>query len=163
MSRACGEGNLPEELPEADPGREQVVGGTRILAVDYGRRRIGLAISDPLGITTHPLRPLEAPALTAKIQGIAGLCRKRGVGRIVVGLPRNMDGSVGRMGEEALAFGRSLEEATGLPVETWDERLTSREAERALRSRGLSPRKRKARVDTVAAQILLQAYLDARR
>jgi putative Holliday junction resolvase len=133
----------------------------RTLGIDYGTRRIGVALSDPLGMfaTAHDVLDGEAPAQSAR--AIADLCREKEVETIVVGHPRNMDGSIGPSAEAAEGFAERLRTATGLPVVLWDERLTSKSAEDALIEAGTRREKRKGLVDKVAAQILLQHYLDA--
>jgi putative Holliday junction resolvase len=135
----------------------------RILGVDTGTVRIGLAVSDPLGIFAQPLGAVQVKAPASAADEVAKIAKERGVERIVIGLPRNMDGSLGPKAEEARAFGALLVEKTGLPVDEWDERLSTMAAERALRQSDMSRDKRKKRVDMVAAQIILQAYLDAQR
>jgi putative Holliday junction resolvase len=131
----------------------------RVLGIDYGEKRIGLALSDPTGSLARALEVVEGEdALWGVLERLG---RDEDVDRIVLGLPRNMDGSVGRKAREVMEFKERLERRAGLPVETWDERLTTVEAERYLRAGGIGPRKRGRRVDKVAAQILLQSFLDA--
>jgi putative Holliday junction resolvase len=133
----------------------------RTLGVDLGERWIGLALSDPMGISA---RPLEVVARGDPFwKALERLVAEEGVDRLVLGLPLNMDGSEGPRARDALAFKAEIERRSGLPVETWDERLTTAQAEAALRSSGLSGRKRAERVDKVAAQIILQSYLDRRK
>ncbi len=134
---------------------------TRILGIDYGDRRIGLALSDELGLTAQPLEPITTEADGSHLDGLAALCGERGVQQVVVGLPLNMNGSAGQRAQVTLEFVDALRTKLDLPVETWDERLTTRQAERSLWARGLTHKRRKARRDTVAAQIILQGYLDA--
>jgi putative Holliday junction resolvase len=131
----------------------------RFLGVDFGDRWVGIALSDPSGTFCSPLSVLERKA--DFFDRVRKLVEEHEVHRIVLGLPRNMDGSLGPKALQVQDFGRKLEELTGVPVETWDERLTTAEALRALRDAGVSPRKRVAKTDKVAAQILLQSYLDA--
>jgi putative Holliday junction resolvase len=141
----------------------------RILGIDHGVKRVGLALSDPSHTIARPLRVVAGEA--ALFQELPRLLRDEEVERIVLGLPLNMDGSIGPKAMELLAFKERLErrlvEALGgegaVAVETWDERLTTLQAEGALRSGGLSARERRERVDKVAAQILLQSYLDRQR
>ncbi len=134
----------------------------RVLGIDYGRKRVGLAVSDPLGIMAQPLPTIPFAGEDATIARVKSICEEREVARIVVGLPRNMDGSLGPMALEVQDFARKLEAATGLPVETLDERLTSFEAESRLAEAGMHWRERKRRVDQVAAAIILQSWLDRR-
>ena len=132
----------------------------RILSVDYGEKRIGLAISDPTGIFGQPLETIDASDPRSAAVYVSTLCRSRGVETIVLGLPRNMDGTLGPKAREALVFKDILEKETQVPVVTWDERLTTARAERSLRETRLSRKKRQQRVDAVAAQVILQGYLD---
>jgi putative Holliday junction resolvase len=135
----------------------------RILGVDYGEKRIGLAVSDPLGIFAQPLEAVQVEDdFPAAAERIAQVAREYDAAEIVLGLPKNMNNTLGPKAEEALLFKELLLEKTGLPVTTWDERLTTRLAERHLRQTGWSRQRRKKRVDMVAAQIILQGYLDFR-
>jgi putative Holliday junction resolvase len=134
----------------------------RVLGIDFGDRRSGVALSDPGGVVALPRGTVEGEK--ALCDAVAGLVRDEGVELVVVGLPRNMDGSVGRKAEGVLAFVERLRARLGdVPIETWDERLTTVQAERELRSGGVGFHGRRERIDRVAAQILLQSYLDARR
>jgi putative Holliday junction resolvase len=134
----------------------------RVLGVDFGRRRIGLALSDALQITARPLGPVDGSEADRAAEEIGALARENEVVEIVVGLPYNMDGSEGASAHAARDFAERIARAAKLPVTTWDERLTSRQAERLLRDADLSARKRKKRIDSLAAQIMLQALLDSR-
>ena len=134
---------------------------TRILALDLGKRRIGLAISDPLGITAQGLPNLVRTNKRADLAALAELIQEREVGRIVMGNPMNMGGSEGRQSAWVREFAEALKKRTGLPVQLWDERLTSVEAGRVLRASGISIEKRAAAVDKLSAVILLQSYLDS--
>lgn len=148
--------------PSAGPGRPGRIEG-RILGIDFGDRHIGVAVSDGLGLTAQPVGAVATRAEGQHLQELAGICREREVKCVVVGLPRNMNGSLGERARVTLEFVEALREKLDVPVQTWDERLTTRQAERSLRSRGLTDRKRRARRDTVAAQLILQGYLDAHR
>jgi putative Holliday junction resolvase len=133
----------------------------RILALDLGKRRIGLAISDPLGISAQGLPNLERTNKRTDLAALATLVRERGVGKILMGNPINMGGREGRQSGWVRDFAAALEQSTGLPVEFWDERLTTVEAHRVLRSSGISIAKRAAAIDRLSAVILLQSYLDS--
>ena len=132
------------------------------MGLDYGERRIGVALSDPLGITAQPLRTLERVTLAADLEGLATLARHHAVERFVVGLPLALDGSRGVRVRKTEEFADRLKRATGLPVEAWDERLTSVQAERALLEADLSRKRRREVIDTTAAVLILQGWLDAR-
>ena len=133
----------------------------RILALDLGKKRIGMAISDPLGITAHGLPNLNRINKRTDLAELERLAREREVGLILMGNPINMRGSEGRQSHWAREFAQAIEERIGLPVKLWDERLTSVEAGRVLRSSGISIEKRAAAVDRLSAVILLQSYLDS--
>ena len=135
----------------------------RILGIDWGEARIGLALSDPLGITAQPLPSLQRVGPRRDVAAIAALVEEHHVAVVVVGLPRELSGGEGPSARAA----RELAERIGrrmprIRVEMWDERLTSVEAERTLVSGGVRRRKRKQRVDSLAAILILQGYLDAR-
>ena len=134
---------------------------TRLLGVDYGTVRVGLAISDAERRLASPLAVYERRGREADAVYFRTLIEAKEVGALVVGLPVHLDGREGPKAIEARAFGVWLAEATGLPVTFWDERFSTVEAESALWQAGLTHKKRKARRDRVAAQIRLQAYLDA--
>ena len=134
---------------------------SRILALDLGKKRIGLAISDPLGITAQGLPNLVRTRKRADLAALEQLVRERQVGLILMGNPINMRGDEGRQSAWVREFAEALEKRTGLPVKLWDERLTSVEANRVLRSSGISIEKRAAAVDRLSAVILLQSYLDS--
>lgn len=138
----------------------------RILGVDYGTRRIGLAISDPTALIAQPLPPiLRRAGKRPPVARVAEIARSHEAGAIVVGLPLTASGEEDGWTAEVREFGRKLAERTGLPVHFIDERMTSARAERAVRSLGLrkGEREDKARVDTAAAMLILQAYLDQAR
>ncbi|GGJ12001.1 putative pre-16S rRNA nuclease [Alicyclobacillus cellulosilyticus] len=135
----------------------------RILAVDYGQARIGLALSDPTGMVAQALAVLPRRSDAEAAAEVARLAQDHGVERIVVGLPRNMDGSEGETAARCRRFARQLTAASGLPVEMYDERLTTAAAERMLVAADVGRRKRRQVLDAVAATLLLQGYLDARR
>ncbi len=131
----------------------------RILAIDHGDRRFGLAITDPDGVIALPLDVVHGE--DALLEMLPELIADREVERILVGMPLNMDGTVGPRARKVVAFCERLGDLLGLPVVTWDERLTTFQAEEMLRETGGSPRKRRERVDAVAAQVLLQSWVDA--
>ena len=134
---------------------------SHILALDLGKKRIGLAISDPLGITAQGLPNLVRTNKRTDLAVLQQLIAEREVGRILLGNPINMRGTEGRQSAWVHEFAAALEKQTGLPVKLWDERLTSVEAGRVLRSSGISIEKRAAAVDRLSAVILLQSYLDS--
>ena len=129
-----------------------------ILGVDFGRARIGLAISDDLRLLAHPLETI--PANKEAPHRIAQIVRDRNIDAAVVGIPKHMSGEVGQSAREALKFVDKLRALLPCPVETWDERLTTVAANRALRTAGKKTRQTRKVVDQVAAQMILQGYLD---
>jgi putative pre-16S rRNA nuclease len=133
------------------------------LALDLGKRRIGLALSDPLGITAQGLETLERSNIRSDLAQLARIISEHNVSRILIGNPLHMSGQEGRQAEHAREFGARLQAATGLPVEFWDERLTTVEAQRVLRQSGISIEKRAKAVDRLSAVILLESYLDSHR
>ena len=133
----------------------------RILALDLGRKRIGLAISDELGITAQGLDTLERTGRRDDIEVLRRMAAERGVRLFVIGDPLHMSGEASRQGEYTREFARELERKTGIPVVFRDERWTSREAERALRGSGIAHERRKPTIDRLSAVLLLQNYLDS--
>lgn len=132
----------------------------RMMGIDIGSKRIGVAISDELGYTAQGVEVIHRDKGRV-LERIKELAKAYRVERIVVGLPKNMNGTVGERGEEALRFGRKLEAALSLPVVFWDERLTTVMAERTLISADIRRKKRKQVVDQLAATLILQNYLDS--
>ena len=137
-------------------------GRGRILGVDYGARRIGLAVSDAEGHIAFPEGTLERRGERRDLESLCALVKEKGVVAIVVGLPLHLDGRRGPEAQAAEAFGRRLSEATGVPVEMLDERWTTQEADRALRESGRKGRKKRQVIDAVAATLLLRTYLERR-
>ena len=132
----------------------------RILAIDYGRARHGLAVSDGLGLAGHPLPALQRGKGPRDLAELRRVIDEHDVRRLVVGLPLNMDGSEGPMAAEARAFAQGLEREFGLPVLLEDERLSTDAADSLLREGGLRPSERKALRDSVAAAVILRSVLD---
>jgi putative Holliday junction resolvase len=133
----------------------------RILALDLGKKRIGLAVSDPLGITAQGLPNLVRANQRADLAALGQLAREWEAGLILMGNPIHMGGAEGRQSGWVREFAAALEKRTGLPVKLWDERLTTVEASRVLRASGISIARRAAAVDRLSAVILLQSYLDS--
>ena len=135
---------------------------TRILAVDLGTRRIGLALSDPTRSVAVPLDTLIHLERRKDLAAVATLARSHDVGRIIVGWPRNMNGTSGPAAKQAEAFAEALRRIVSVPVDLWDERLSTVAAERTLRDAGVRRDRRSLLRDQVAASLILQAYLAAR-
>lgn len=142
----------------------------RIVGIDYGLARLGIAISDPSKLIASPLMTLQAEKKIEKtaqklVKAIEEYCIKQrtAIEEIVIGLPLMMSGKKGFLADEVEYFVRLLSTLTSVPIEVWDERLTSVQADRSLREGSLTRKKRSQLVDTVAAVIILQSFLDARR
>lgn len=129
--------------------------------MDHGTKRIGVALSDETASLAQPLEFIPAEPFAKALERIEEIVKERQVREILVGLPRNMNGTYGPAAESARQFAATLKEALGIPVKTWDERLTTVQANRFLIQAGLSREQRKTRVDQSAAAILLQSYLEA--
>jgi putative Holliday junction resolvase len=132
----------------------------RVLGLDIGERRIGVALSDSLRIIAGALTVVERVTEDAALKQIIDLARENEVERIVVGMPRSLDGSLGRQAQAVQSFVDLLKERTDIPVVTWDERLSTVAAERTMLEVGMKRDKRKKRRDSLAAAIILQGYLD---
>ena len=134
----------------------------RILGLDVGDKTLGVAVSDELGWTAQGVTVHRRSSLVADLAFLRETCAAYDVAAIVVGLPKNMDGSLGSQAQKTLAFSERLRRASAVPVITWDERLTTQAAERALLETNASRRRRKEIRDRLAAQLILQSYLDWR-
>jgi putative holliday junction resolvase len=132
----------------------------RILGLDVGERTIGVAISDPLGFTAQGINTIRRKKLEDDINEIMNYCKEYGVETIVVGLPKNMNGTLGPQGEKMIEFSEILKSESGLKIEMWDERLTTVAAHKAMLEADMSRAKRKKIVDKIAATYILQGYLD---
>jgi len=134
----------------------------RILGLDYGSHRIGTAVSDPLGITAQPLVAIRRQGNSRDIEAIGALVREYSVCSVLIGLPLHLSGEEGTQAKQARHFGEKIAERLGIPVETWDERMTTAQAERHLIASGVRRKKRKEIRDCLSAVILLQSALDYR-
>ena len=134
----------------------------RILGLDYGSHRIGTAVSDPLGITAQPLVAIQRQGESWDIEAIGALVREYSVRSVLIGLPLHLSGEEGTQAKQARQFGEKIAERLGVPVETWDERMTTAQAERHLIASGVRRKKRKEIRDSLSAVILLQSALDYR-
>ena len=135
----------------------------RILSIDFGEKRIGLAISDPLGFTAQGIETLQNKGKKGVLEYLSKICKEHHIKEVVIGLPINMNGSLGPKAKEVLELVPEIENHTGLPVKTWDERLSSREVGRLMIEEGLSRDKQKKNSDRLAATLLLQSYLESKR
>ena len=135
----------------------------RILGVDFGDQRTGLAVSDLLGMLANGIGYVNSNYMPKTVEMVAEKAREYDVEKIVVGLPVNMNGTYGPRAEHAKEFADKLGEATGLPVEMFDERCSTMAAHQILNFTDTRGKKRKAAIDTLSAQIILQNYLDAKR
>jgi putative Holliday junction resolvase len=135
----------------------------RVLGIDYGTKRLGLALSDELRLTAQPFGKIEDEDEENRITAIAKIIEENGVSEVVVGLPLTLNGDVSRSTSRVIGFAIELNRRLDMPVTTWDERLSTKESERILIESGLKRSERKGVVDSVAAAVFLQSYLDARR
>ena len=131
----------------------------RIMAIDYGDAHTGIAISDPTGFMAGYTTTINAYRAEAVVEQICALVKEYGVEELVLGYPKNMDGTVGPRAEKAAAMSELLKEATSLPVVLWDERRTTIDAHQILMNNGKNAKKRKKTVDAVAASLILEGYL----
>lgn len=134
----------------------------RIMGLDYGDRNIGVAVSDAFGWTAQGTGVVQRKREGGEFDEIAALVKQHEVSEVVVGLPKNMNGSIGPRGEICMAFAEELKQKLNLPVHLWDERLTTVSAERTLLEADVSRKKRKQVVDKLAATFILQNYLDSK-
>lgn len=136
---------------------------SRILGIDYGTVRIGLALSDPTGTLASPLPHLENKSVSVVRGSLCELIQTHDISRIVVGLPRNMDGSYGPAAENVRKFISQIQEGLSTPIETQDERLTTAQASKQLSQMGLNHREMRKKIDSSSASLILQQYLDRKR
>jgi putative Holliday junction resolvase len=135
----------------------------RIMGLDLGSRTIGVAVSDELGLTAQGVKTIRRKSKDDDLREILTIVEDFAIEKVVVGLPKNMNGSLGEQAEKVLRWAKVLEERTHLPVETWDERLSTVGASRVLLEADLSRKKRKGVIDKVAAVLILQGFLDQTR
>jgi len=133
----------------------------RILALDHGTKRIGVAVSDPMKMIAQPLEFISPEPFVDFLERLKTLIAEKEVELILIGMPRNMDGTYGPAAAKVQEFVAALKEAVSVPIKVWDERLTSAQANRFLISAQVRRSKRKEKVDQTAAAILLQSYLDS--
>jgi len=133
----------------------------KALGIDHGDKRIGVAVSDDLGMLAHPLEYILAEPYEGFLKRLKTILAKRQIEQIVVGMPRNMDGSYGPQALKVQDFMAALKKSVVMPIQSWDERLTSVSAMKNLREAGVNAKKAKAKVDASAAAVMLQAYLDS--
>lgn len=133
----------------------------RIIGLDYGEARIGVAVSDLLGTIANPLDTISEKDREKQLVKVLEVIEREKADKIVVGLPKRMDGTLGHRAEYTKAFAEELSERCALPLVMWDERLSSSEAHRMLDAGGVSGKKRKTKVDKIAAVLILQTYLDS--
>lgn len=152
------DGSEPKDHKNDGYGQEK---GMRVLGLDYGSRRIGVAVSDELGLTAQGVGTIVRKNRDADLDAIADLINRFEVERIIVGYPVRLDGSEQIQCEKVRSFTRRLEIRFSLPIIHWDETLSTKEADEILRERGIKPENRKKAIDRVAASLILQRYLDA--
>ncbi len=133
----------------------------RALGIDHGEARIGLAMSDELGMLAHPLETVHVKDVADPVQHIAQIVARHQIGIVILGLPRNMNGTYGPAAEHVRSFAEALRTAIPCEVKLWDERLTSVAAQRSLHEAGRTVKNSREVIDQVAAQMILQGWLDA--
>ncbi|MGI6643797.1 MAG: Holliday junction resolvase RuvX [Bacillota bacterium] len=131
----------------------------KTIGIDLGEKRVGLAISDEMGLYAHPLGVLDFRGEEELAEELAGIAEERGVASFVVGLPRNMNGTIGESAKKSQRFANQLQRKSGLPVTMLDERLTTSQAEKEMIGLGKSRRWRRKTIDSVAAVLILETYL----
>jgi putative Holliday junction resolvase len=132
----------------------------RIMGIDYGDKRVGIALSDPLGLMAQGLKTLPNKVYDKMLESIFQIIKEYDVNLIVLGLPKNMNGTIGPRAESVMAFAEALKEKIDVPIHFWDERLSTVEAHKTMIDAGMSRSKRKNKVDSVAAVLILQGFLD---
>jgi len=137
--------------------------GMRIMGLDVGSHTIGVAISDELEVTAQGLKTIKRKSIKEDLREINAIVAQFEISKVVIGLPKNMDGTLGKQAEAVLRFGKTLKESIQLPLVTWDERLSTVGASRVLLEADLSRKKRKKVIDKLAAVLILQGYLDQSR
>jgi putative holliday junction resolvase len=137
--------------------------GVRVLSLDVGEKRIGIAISDSQASIAQPLKLYQRGSLAQDIEEVKKLVQEHDVTRIVCGLPKNLDGTIGKKAETIVEFAKKLEQKTNVPVDLWDERFSTDEAHRIFDMHEYKHKKRKPYIDMMAAQIILQGFLDAHK
>lgn len=134
-----------------------------VMALDFGKARVGVAVSDELGVLAHPRKALDASNRKALLAEIVRIAEEETVKRILVGLPLEMAGAMGPSAQRAMSFAQAVANATGLEVELVDERLTTAEAQKKLGAAGRAKKEQRSVIDGAAASVLLQAWLDKQR
>ena len=133
----------------------------RILGLDVGSKTIGVALSDPLGWTAQGITTIRRTKKEQDIEEVHKICKEYGVETIVIGLPKNMNGTIGESGERVIALAEVIKEKTGLPIEMWDERLTTVSAYKTMRELNISQKKKNIYADKLAATYILESYLNS--
>ena len=135
--------------------------GLRIIGIDFGDKRTGIAVSDESEFLASPVAVVTEPSLSRLISAVAGRAKEYDAGMIVVGHPKNMDGSEGEKAQKYAAYAKMLEEESGVPVKLWDERSSTAQAHKYMNETMTKSKKRKSTIDAAAATVILQSYLDA--
>lgn len=133
----------------------------RILAIDFGEKRIGVAVSDPMKIIAQPLPTIESKSKKKMFRELLEIISRYDLSLIIVGMPYNLKGRIGRTGEKVEEFIGELQKKVAVPIKIWDERFTSLMAERTIHEMGKSPSRNKSKIDQISAQLILQNYLDS--
>lgn len=135
----------------------------RIMGLDVGDKTIGVAVSDLMGLTAQGIKTIRRESIKKDFEELERIIKEKQVNKLVLGLPKNMNGTLGPQGEKVIKFSEKLKEKLGLEIQFWDERLTTVAAERSLIEADVSRKKRKQVIDMLAAVLILQGYLDMHR
>ncbi|SHK05658.1 Holliday junction resolvase RuvX [Tepidibacter formicigenes] len=135
----------------------------RIMGLDVGDKTIGVAVSDLMGLTAQGIKTIRRESIKKDLEELENIIKEKDVDKIVIGLPKNMNGTLGPQGEKTIKFSEKLKKKVDLEIEFWDERLTTVAAHRSLIEADVSRKKRKKVVDMLAAVLILQGYLDMKR
>lgn len=135
----------------------------RIMGLDVGDKTIGVAVSDLMGLTAQGIKTIRRESIRKDLEELENIIKEKQVNKLVLGLPKNMNGTLGPQGEKVIKFSEKLKEKLGLEIQFWDERLTTVAAERSLIQADVSRKKRKQVIDMLAAVLILQGYLDMHR
>lgn len=150
----------PARVVVSDHRRACYISRVRVAGIDFGQARVGLAVSDDMGVLAHPRPHLDGRDLNGTLRELAQMARCEEWQRVILGLPRNLDGSEGLSARRARRFADLVKQATGLPVELVDEWLSTREARARLSEQGLTAKDQKSRIDSASAAVLLQSWLN---
>jgi putative holliday junction resolvase len=135
----------------------------RLLALDVGQKRIGLAVNDELGFAAHPLMTLERKSLKHDLEQLKQIIQEQQISKLIVGVPTSLSGKISEQAQKILNFIEVLKKTFSIPIDTWDEALTTKQAEEVLIEADISRKKRKKVIDKIAASFILKSYMDSKK